>query len=266
METEVVFKMSLPVGIQLFSLRERMEKDPRSTLRMLAEIGYEGVETYSGAGSLDAEEYRKLCDSLGLKIISAHVSYGMMSNHTAEQLRLYKKLGAEYIAYPYMDDDSVRPGGEKYGEVVKNMRRIAIDAKASGIQMLYHNHDFEFEKLDGQYKLDYQYGLFSPDELQAELDVCWIKHVGEDPVEYIKKYSGRCPCLHMKDFVEKNDGSGAVEMRPVGYGCQDVPTILKTATDCGVKWIIVEQDHSSMGLSDIECADKSLRYLRSFKW
>ena len=115
--------------------------------------------------------------------------------------------------------------------------------------------------------------------LQTELDTCWVKVAGEDPVAYIRKYRGRAPLVHLKDFAgqktehmyqligvdddQKQEAVSAFEFRPVGSGVQDFPAILAAAEEAGSSWVIVEQDMPSMGLSPIECARKSIEYLRT---
>ena len=146
------------------------------------------------------------------------------------------------------------------------------------MQMLYHNHDFEFMKLGGKYALDILYDTIPADLLKTELDVCWVNVGGENPSDYIRKYSGRCPVVHLKDFYgEKSDDMyeligienkapkrpGNFEFRPVGSGLQDFPSILKASEESGAEWVIVEQDKPSMGLTPMECIEKSREYLKT---
>ena len=152
--------------------------------------------------------------------------------------------------------------------------------KDAGMTLLYHNHDFEFTKLeDGQYGLDYLYANVPADLLQTELDECWVKYSGEDPVAYLKKYAGRSPLVHIKDFYAEgkqegdpyaliglNEGeqkkAGTFEFRPLGEGLQDIPAIIKAAEESGSKWLIVEQDDPSMGKTPMECVTMSINYLK----
>jgi sugar phosphate isomerase/epimerase len=146
------------------------------------------------------------------------------------------------------------------------------------MQLLYHNHDFEFIKLDGKYALDILYDEVPAEYLQTELDVCWVNVGGEDPAKYLKKYAGRAPVVHIKDFygersedmyeligIEKKAPKkpGNFEFRPVGSGLQNIPAILEAADAAGAAWLIVEQDEPSMGLAPLECAKKSIDYLKS---
>ncbi|MEG0768112.1 MAG: sugar phosphate isomerase/epimerase, partial [Clostridia bacterium] len=151
---------------------------------------------------------------------------------------------------------------------------------AAGIQLLYHNHDFEFVKLSEQYGLDFLYDCVPATYLQTELDTCWVNYAGENPAAYVRKYAGRCPVVHLKDFVGRKgdkqpyaliqaDGAatGAAmdvqfEFRPVGHGCQDIPAIMTAGIESGASWFVVEQD-LSVGRPALEAARMSRDYLRS---
>lgn len=155
-------------------------------------------------------------------------------------------------------------------------------AKDNGMVMLYHNHDFEFKKVGEEYALDYMYRVIPADLLQTELDTCWVNIGGEEPAAFVRKYTGRAPIVHLKDFYlssrdnagdtpfyeligsdQKAGGEDVFEFRPVGYGMQDFASILKASEDAGASWVIVEQDRPSMGKTPMECAEMSRNYLKT---
>ena len=181
------------------------------------------------------------------------------------------------MAVPYLSPEH-RPGTPNFEFVVEFIGIIAKAAKKAGIQLLYHNHDFEFMKLGGKYALDILYETVPEDLLKTELDTCWVNVGGEDPSKYLLKYSGRAPVVHLKDFFgQKSENMyeligienkapkrpDGFEFRPVGSGLQDMPSIVAAAEKAGAEWLVVEQDNPSMGLTPIECAKKSIDYLRS---
>jgi sugar phosphate isomerase/epimerase len=127
----------------------------------------------------------------------------------------------------------------------------------------------------------YNVQMFS-DLLQTELDQCWVKYAGQDPVAYLQKYEGRSPVVHLKDYyasgeqkedpyalIGLNEGekkeNTAFEFRPLGYGIQDIPAIIEASKKAGSKWLIVEQDQPSMGKTPMECAAMSMEYLKNGK-
>ena len=271
--------MALPVAVQLYSVRGDVEKDMRAALLKVKEMGYDGVE-FAGLFNNAPADINAMCKEIGLVPISAHVPLADMLADVDKVIADYKAIGCEYIVVPYVTEER-RPGGDKFFQMVDEIRAIGEKCKAAGLTLLYHNHDFEFKKLEsGEYGLDYLYANVPADLLQTELDQCWVKYSGLDPVEYLKKYTGRAPVVHLKDFhIEgKQEGdpyaliglnenetkkSSAFEFRPLGNGVQDIPSIIAAAKEAGSKWLVVEQDQPSMDKTPIECAATSMEYLKS---
>ena len=267
--------MALPVAVQLYTLREEMKVDMRATLEKVKALGYEGVE-FAGLFGKTGEEVRDMCQEIGLVPLSAHVPYvDMVEDITI--LETYKTIGCKYVVVPYLKEEH-RPGTDAFAEVIENIKKIGAAANELGLTLLYHNHDFEFIKLDGKYALDILYEEVNATLLQTELDTCWVNVGGEVPADYIKKYAGRCPIVHLKDFYgEKSEDMyeligleatapkrpGNFEFRPVGSGVQDFPAILKASEESGATWVVVEQDKATMGLTPIESVEKSREYLRT---
>lgn len=270
--------MSLPVAVQLYSVRDEMAADFGGTLKKVRAMGYDGVE-FAGLFGKKPEEVRALCEEIGLCPLSAHVPYYDMIANPEGVLSDYAAIGCRYVAIPYLTPEC-RPGTEGFADVVKNAEMLGRVAKKLGMQLLYHNHDFEFTKLDGKYALDVLYETVPADLLQTELDVCWVRVGGEDPAAFIRKYTGRAPVVHLKDYAGgksehmyeligiKDDkktepAEKAFEFRPVGSGVQNFPGILQASVDAGAHWVVVEQDAPSMGLTPMQSIEKSRDYLRS---
>ena len=268
--------MSLPVALQLFSVRDDMAADFEGTLKKVRSMGYQGVE-FAGLYGNDVEMVKKLLLENDLEPVSAHISIDEFLSDLDGTIDRYLEIGCKYAAIPYLVEE-LRPGGPKWGETVENIKKIALAAKKKGLQLMYHNHDFEFVKIDGEYALDKLYNTINTDLLQTELDTCWVNVAGVNPVNYVKKYSGRTPVLHLKDFTggktdhmfeligiesEKPQYTKAFEFRPVGYGKQDVPSLLEAAEESGTKWLVVEQDAPSMGRTPLQCAEMSINYLKT---
>lgn len=271
----------LPVALQLYSVRGDLEADFLGTLCKVSEMGYDGVE-YAGLYGYEPAQIKHWCDSLGLVSISAHVPLAEMLADVDKVIADYKAIGCEYIVVPYVTEER-RPGGELFLQMVEEIRAIGQKAKEAGLVLLYHNHDFEFRMLEnGQCGIDYLYENIPADLLQTELDQCWVKYAGYDPVEYLQKYSGRSPVVHLKDFFVQGKQEGdpyaligldegekkantAFEFRPLGQGVQDIPAIIAASKAAGSKWLVVEQDNPSMGKTPLESAKMSIDYLNSLK-
>jgi len=269
------FEKTLPVGLQLYSVRDFLQNDFEGTLKKLKDMGYDYVET-AGFYGKTAEEFAAGLKAAGLTAISAHVPYVEMVADPDKVISNCKTLGMKYVAIPYLDDKT-RPGSEGFDGVLETIKSFGKKCADNGITLLYHNHDFEFIKMpDGRYGLDYMYETVDASLLQTELDCCWVNVAGEVPAEYIKKYAGRCPVVHLKDFTgvksenmynliglkETAKETSAFEFRPVGYGKQDIPTIIKAAIASGASYLVVEQDQPGEQTS-LEAVEMSRKYLKS---
>ena len=268
--------MSFPIALQLYSVRSECKADFRGTLEQVKAMGYDGVE-FAGLHHRTAAEVKAMCDEVGLVPISAHVPYLDMLADPEGVLGTYAAIGCRYVVVPYLTPE-YRPGTENFPSVIENIKMLGGVAKSLGMTLLYHNHEFEFLKLDGKYALDVLYDEVPADLLQTELDTCWVNVGGEEPAGYVRKYAGRAPVVHLKDFDgEKSENmyeliglnnvapkrSSNFEFRPVGSGAQNFPAIIEAAADAGAEWLVVEQDNPSMDLTPIECAKKSREYLKS---
>ena len=270
----------LPVGVQLYSVRGDMEADFKGTLQKVKAMGYDGVE-FAGLFENDPAQVNAWCKEIGLVPISAHVPLADMLADIDKVIADYKAVGCTYIVVPYVTEER-RPGGEKFYQMVDEIRAIGQKCKEAGLTLLYHNHDFEFKKLEsGEYGLDYLYSNVPADLLQTELDECWVKYSGLNPAEYLLKYSGRSPVVHLKNYhiegemegdpyalIGLNEGeekkSSAFEFRPLGHGVVDIAAIVEAATnEVGSKWLVVEQDNPSMDKTPMECVAMSVEYLKS---
>lgn len=242
------------IGYQLYSARADVQKDMEKVLRELKALGYDGVE-FAGFFGKTAAEIRAMLAETGLEGVSSHVPLADIEKDMFGVIAYHQAIGCKYIAVPYLDN-AHRPGAPGFARVIRLIARFGALCREAGIQLLYHNHDFEFVPLSGQYGLDFLYDAVDEALLKTEVDVCWAKYAGADPAEYLRKYAGRAPVVHMKDFVgTRGDGTpyGLIgqakqadavqfEYRPVGYGCQDVKGVAEAALDAGAEWLVVEQD------------------------
>ncbi len=231
---------TIPVGIQLYTLRDDLGKDLEGTLRRVSEIGYKYVEL-AGFGGKTAKEYKQLLDEYGLKATSAHVGIDAMQGDGLTKLvEDYGALGCKLLVVPFLGGEW-RSGAQGYAHTAEVLNEIGSRLHTEGVQLGYHNHDFEFkESFDGKTGLSILMDETDPDLLKLELDTYWALFAGFDPVEVINQYSGRLPRLHIKD-MDKDDRSFA----PVGTGQLPLDAILAAAPKAGVEYLIVEQDNAT---------------------
>lgn len=270
------------VGLQLYSVRDKMECDIESTLKAVKEMGYDYVE-FAGYYGKSAEEIKEILDKTGLKCLFVHQGYEVFIENPEENVNYLKTLGVKYCAIPWMGVDKHK-GTDNFEKTAEDIKYVAKLLKDNGIQLLYHNHEFEFEKIDGKYKLDWLYETIGLDLIKPEFDTCWVKYAGEDPCAYLEKYSGHVDVVHLKDFVCKEFGGGPVyalidntgketpkkktreengfKFRCIGDGLQNFKEILASAEKGGAKYVIVEQDQWYDDDS-LELASKSRKYLKS---
>ncbi len=275
--------MALPVALQLYSVRDELEADFEGTVRKVKELGYDGVE-FAGLYGKSAAEVKQILDDAGLVPVSAHVPLDELVGDAAAVVAAYKQIGCEYIVVPYLPEDR-RPGTDGFERTIEDIKMIADVCNEQGIHLLYHNHDFEFKKLGGEYALDILYTEITPDRLQTEIDTCWVGVAGEDPAAYVLKYSGRSPVVHLKDYYmqgrEKpkklyeligidDDGESASDeefgFRPIGYGVQDMTAILDASVKAGARWVVVEQDRPAPGDTPMNSVKLSREYLKTLGW
>ena len=267
------------VGIQLYSLRDAMEKDMDSTLKTVKEMGYDYVE-FAGYFGKSAEEVKAILDKYGLEAVSVHQAIGLFEEEGQKAVDYLKTLGVKYCAIPWYNVDEFISNWDATMDKFKNVSKLLGD---NDIKLMYHNHDFEFNKINGEYILDRLYTTLPEGVIMPQLDTCWVHYAGVNTSEYIRKYSGRIEVLHLKDFVCEKLGGGPVyalidedgnemdkgnqedngfKQVPVGSGIQDWTSILTAAEDAGVEYVIVEQDESK-DRDPLDAAKMSREYLRT---
>ena len=270
-----------PVALQLFSVREDTAADFEGTIRKVASYGYDGVE-FAGVFGRTAAQVRGLCAEAGVTPISAHVSFEELMQDPEGVVALYAEIGCKYIVIPYLAE-AYRPGHEKFDETVAGFRMLGALCNARGIRICYHNHEFEFEKVNDEYALDILYKEIPETDLATQLDTCWVNVGGEAPAAYLKKYTDRAPTIHLRDFVMPGrspvrryapiarrdgvpvwlDGSEGLSDMPIGYGAEDIEALLHAAEEAGTEWLVVELDEPTEGITALECARLSAEYLKT---
>jgi len=270
------------VGIQLYGVRGSMAADFEGTIKAISEMGYEYVE-FAGYHGRSSEEIKAILEKYNLKCISVHQSLDFFDENPDEKCEFLKNFGVKYNVIPWYEKTKLA-GSDEWEETKKKFCDAADLLKKNGMMLGYHNHEFEFVKVGEKYIHDHIFEAVAEDKIVPELDTCWVKYAGLDPVDMIRKYKGRVEIVHLKDFVcdsfaagpayDLIDGSGndsgkaksrdenGFRFRPLGRGIQDFKAILEACEACGTETVIVEQDQT-YDISELEAARISREYLRN---
>ncbi len=252
------------IGIQLYSLRDDIKKDFDKTVTAVGSMGYKYVEAASYDNgkfySLSPEVFKAKIKAAGMTALSSHTSYSLPVEKMEEIdwnevwqwwdvcIDAHKAAGMSYIAAPSMPRANKFKNIETLKAYCDYYNKIGAKCKAKGLKFGYHNHSFEFEKVDDQVMYNYLIENTDPSLVFFEMDVYWVVRGGESPVEYFEKYPGRFEILHIKDHKELGQ-SGMV-----GFDA-----IFNHIDKAGTKYLIVEVE--KYNYSPEESVKRSLDYL-----
>ncbi|MCM3781839.1 sugar phosphate isomerase/epimerase [Neobacillus mesonae] len=245
---------TFPIAVQPYTVREQLSRDYVGTLEKIAAIGYQGIEIGRPPEGMSVAEQKALLDRLGLQVIGSHAGFDTFDfdpDYIADYLE--EVNGEKYvgISLRFASRDEVLSKAAKLNEIGKRFQE-------RGVQLLYHNHDWEFIQFDGELALDILLRETDPDLVKLELDTYWAKRGGVDPVQYLSKLSDRCPLLHIKD-MEAGEEQFFAE---IGEGVLDFKSIANTASQVGTKWLVVEQDQSRRDpMESLEISFRNLKKL-----
>lgn len=227
------------VGFQLYTCHNLLKGSAEiaQTFKRLHTIGYTAVETYGT--SVSDEELGKILREEGFTCVSAHQNPKDILNTPEIVAENLQKLGCKLVANP-------APGGIDLGSIsavqsfIENLQRSGEALRKTGNTLCYHNHHFEFRKLDGKIILERIYDGTSRDALQGELDTYWVQYGGGDIYEWCEKLAGRLPIIHLKDY--EINAKNTPQFCEIGSGTMNIPKIIAAAEKSGCQWLIVEQD------------------------
>jgi sugar phosphate isomerase/epimerase len=227
----------IPVAIQMFTVQAEVDVDPRKAIEAVAGIGYEGIEGGYDSYGMTPKEYKSFLDSLDLKVTCIFATLEEMERDLRPKIDLALEVGIKRIGIPYVDGPR-RQDEAGWLAVAETADKAGRLCSEHGLELVYHNHSFEFALFGGRYGLDIFYGNTDPALVKAQLDTYWLQHGGVTPADCIRKYSDRLALLHVKDMLDDADRSFA----EVGEGILDWPAILAAAAESPCEWLIVEQD------------------------
>lgn len=241
------------IGLQLYTVRNAMEKDAAGTLARVAQIGFNSVEgaTYTGTQQfygMDAKTFSKLLKDQGLFMPSSHYRLGEAKAKGAivkgTILHDWNKavddasaVGVKYMVCAWLAEEE-RGSLDHYKYIAEQLNIAGETCKKSGIRLCYHNHDFEFKKQQDTFPFDVLLNNTDKSLVKFELDLYWVKKANQDAITLFKKHPGRFPLWHLKDM----DNTPQHDFTEVGNGTIDFKKIFEHANTAGLKYFFVEQD------------------------
>jgi len=252
---------SIPVGLELYSVREELKKDPAGTVRAVAEMGYQGVEFYAPYfewSEAQTKQMRKLLDDLGIRCFSTHNDssyFGKENLPKARDLNLI--LGSKYVV---MASSKPNPGVDGWKTVADALNTAADQLETSGLKAGYHNHRPEFTAIDGQRPMEILAKNTKPTVI-LQLDVGTCLEAGSDPVTWIRANPGRIRSLHLKDWSPEPEKGYKVLF---GEGAADWKNIFAAAESGGeVEYYLIEQEGSRF--TELDTARRCLQSFRQMR-
>jgi len=251
-----------PVGLQLYTLRDQLEKDVAGTIEQVAKIGYKDVEIYSLYGKSPAEFVKILSDN-GVTASSGHYMLKDVKSGWDQHVEDAKTLGLKYMVNAILQPEE-RKSFDDFKQLVDVFNKAGETAQKAGIQFCYHNHNFEFTKYGETTAYDYLLNKLDPKLVKFEMDCFWVTHAGADPVAYFKKHPGRFPLLHIKDMKDKPAPTHELDAKlglfaPVGQGSINWKRIFAAAKQGGMQHYFVEEDYCEQ--PPLEAVKMSYDYL-----
>jgi len=228
-----------PIAVQMYTLRDAGTLDQQ--LKIVHDAGVGAVETV-GTQNVSAAELKQLLDRYSIKPISSHVQLADLRSDLDGVVAFNRSIGNTTLVVPYLDKKDRPTDAAGWTALGQELGRIAVLAKAQGMRLAYHNHDFELVDVNGKTGLELLFAAAGPD-LQTELDLAWVARAGHDPVVMLGKFRGHVFAVHAKDNAPRGQADDEGGFAAVGQGVLDWNAILPAAAAAGVQWYIVEHDH-----------------------
>jgi sugar phosphate isomerase/epimerase len=265
------------IGVQLYSVRNEMTKDPLGSLTKVAKMGYKYVEH---ANYVDRKfygyapaEFKKVLDGLGLKMISGHTVMGRQHwdetkkdfsdswKYTIEDAAV---LQQRYVVSPSMDN-SMRKTYDDFKHYMDIFNKCGEICKKQGMKFGYHNHDFEFsEKLNNEKLFDIMMKSMDPDLVVVQLDMGNLYNGGAIAIDVVKQYPGRFENIHVKDEIVATEGSEKYVSTIIGKGIVNAKEVIDLATKIGGTEVYIIEQESYQGKTPMECIEEDLKVMKSW--
>jgi sugar phosphate isomerase/epimerase len=256
------------LGVQVWTIREYLKKDLRGSLARLARLGYKELELFDYNGQYwgkSPAEFNKICNGLGLTVISSHYETGRHDHAKGTLLNGWDKaiddaaeMNIKYMVCAWLYKEE-RVSIDLYKQLAEMLNKAGEACRKSDIQFAYHSHNFEFPPIDGIVPYDLILETTDKELVKMEADLFWITKAGVNPVTYFNKYPGRFPLWHVKDMER-----GSEQFAEVGHGVIDFNPIFAARKIAGLEHWFVEQDQTSR--EPFESLAMSRDYILSKNW
>ncbi len=250
-------------GLQLWSVKQALAKDPLAVLKQLSDNGYKKIESFEGAKGMfwgmKNTEFKKVMDDLGMNMVSSHC------NDTGDLVSFERKaaaageIGLKYLICAFKGPQKSLDNFKKFTDEFNACGEIA---KKHGLRFAYHNHDYSFKAMEGIVPQDLMMDGTNPDLVDFEMDMYWTVAAGVDPIAYMDKHPNRFKLVHVKDLSKTATGH---ESCVIGKGTIDYKSLLPKVAKRGVQHMIVEQE-AYTGTNELDAARDNAAYLKTLKW
>jgi len=261
------------IGVQLYTFRNLMKDDCKEVLEQLGKLGYKEIETYpSGKGHFwgrSAKDFFSLAKDNGLQVVSTHIPLGIPAQESGKEIaalnwnfqpfvEAFAKEGGKYIVCPYVDK-SLRDTVSDFSRIADALNKAGETCNKAGVTFAYHNHDFEFQLVEGTTLYSHLLKNCDANLVKMELDLYWAAKADQNIESLFKDNPGRFPLVHVKDMGKQDKAT--VE---VGNGSIDFAAIFKHSKIAGIQHYIVEQDNCSG--NPVSSAEQSLNFLKKLNF
>ena len=252
-------------GIQLYMVKEDMEKDPAGTLAQIGKMGYTQIESYGGPKGvfwgMSNKEFAHLAKDNGLTLISTHYAgdtagYEKLAAEAAE-------IGMKYVIYPWKGPQKTI---DAFHQIADEFNGYGAICKKNGLRFAYHPHDYAYKPVDGQLPINVLLDHTDPTLVDYQMDFYYTVTEGQNPEAYLKKYKPRFRLCHMRDVLKERLPKGSEEESAcdMGQGIINYPHLLSVALDCGMEYFFVEQSRFYKE-TPLQSAKVNAEYLKKLK-
>ena len=245
------------VGLQLYTVRDLMKADLPGTLRKVAQIGYKEVE-FAGYFGRTPAQIKALLKHNGLTSPSSHIGLDILEKDSVRAFADAKSIGHSWVTVPYIPEER-RKTVDDWNKIIDLLNQLGPQAKAAGLRLAYHNHDFEIRPVNGVRPLDMMLDKTDPSLVDFEMDLYWVVFGGGDPLDFFNRHPHRFAMVHVKDSAGPPDN----KMVDVGKGTIDFPKIFAQSDKAGIKHNFVEHDQPADPIATIR---NSFNYLHAMRY